>query len=57
MAMIRRSRRSRGYHFAENGWVLWDDEWINRVLSDMSSASDGSSAVAKLLLRFFGYKK
>jgi hypothetical protein len=53
-------RQSLRQHFEENGWVLWDDEWINRVLSDMSSASgesDVSSAVAKLLLSFFGYKK
>jgi hypothetical protein len=50
-------RQSLRQHFAENGWVLWDDEWINRVLSEMSSAIDGSSAVAKLLLRFFDFKK
>jgi len=50
-------RHSLRHHFAENGWVLWDDEWLNRVLSEMSSTSDGSSTVAKLLLRFFGIKK
>jgi hypothetical protein len=53
-------RQSLQQHFEENGWVLWDDEWINKVLSDMSKGGDEtglSSAVAKLLLRFFGYEK
>jgi hypothetical protein len=46
--------------FEQNGWVLWDDEWLNNVLTDMSKGgheNDVSSAVAKLLLDFFGFKR
>ncbi len=47
--------------FEENAWVLWDDEWINNVLTEMSKGGRGndvsSSVVAKLLLDFFGFKK
>jgi hypothetical protein len=53
-------RESLRRHFEQNGWVLWDDEWINNVLSDMSKGgreNDVSSAVAKLLLNFFGFRK
>jgi len=53
-------RQSLRKHFEENGWVLWDDEWISKVLGEMSKGSgenDAPSAVAKLLLRFFGYEK
>jgi hypothetical protein len=53
-------RQSLRRHFEENRWILWDDEWLNKVLSDASKGGDEkavSSAVAKLLLRFFGYDK
>jgi hypothetical protein len=41
-------------HFNENGWVLWDDEWIGKALRDISNGSDENDVafvVAKLLLR------
>jgi hypothetical protein len=53
-------RQSLRQHFEQNAWVLWDDEWLNNVLSAMSKGgreTDVSSAVAKLLLSFFGYNK
>jgi len=41
-------------HFKANGWLLWDDEWIKKRLTQMSKGSyenDVASVVAKLLLR------
>lgn len=41
-------------HFAQNGWVLWDDEYISRALRDMSKGSyedDVARVIATFLLK------
>lgn len=41
-------------HFDQNGWLLWDEEWLKQKLQAMSTGSYENSpvaVVAKLLLR------
>jgi len=49
-----RDRDALRQHFNENGWLLWDDQWICKALRNVSNGSyenDVASVVAKLLLR------
>ena len=51
-------RRLRTY-FAEQGWVLWDEEWLGEQLLQLSAGSyenDVASVVAKLILRARGLR-
>jgi hypothetical protein len=41
-------------HFEEQGWLLWDEEWLRAALSELAKCgyeNDVSAIVAKILLR------
>jgi len=47
-------RRDLHKHFAENGWDLWDEQWLQQrlqIMSERGYENQVSAVVAKLLLR------